>query len=284
MIKFTKMHGLGNDYIYINTINNENVIEKERVQSLARFLCNRHFGVGADGIILIEKSNIADFKMSIYNQDGSQAQMCGNGIRCFAKYVYEYGLTSKKIIKIETISGIKTAYLRIENNEVLEVTICMGSPIFEIEQLKKQKFIIESCNNEININLENKDFKIFPVSMGNPHAVVFINKIESLDIQKYGKLIENNNIFPEKTNVEFVKVIDRGHIKMKVWERGAGETYACGTGACAAVAICASKGFTRRRVTVNLKGGDLYINWSLQDNFIYMSGIATKVFEGTIDY
>ena len=282
MIKFTKMHGLGNDYIYINTIKDENIIEKDSLQSLARFLCNRHFGVGADGIILIQESNIADFKMSIYNQDGSQAQMCGNGIRCFVKYVYEKGLTKKTVLKIETLAGVKKAYLRVEKDEVYEVTICMGLPILDLDQLKEKNFLAENCNDEVKISIDNNEFRIFPVSMGNPHAVLFVKNLDNIDVTKCGKFIENYNLFPEKTNVEFVQVIDRAHIKMRVWERGSGETYACGTGACAAVAVCASNGFTRRRATVNLKGGDLYVNWSLQDNLIYMTGIATKVFDGTI--
>ena len=281
MIKFTKMHGLGNDYLYINMLNDENVIPKERIPSLTRYLCNRHFGVGADGVILIESSDIADFKMSIYNQDGSTAQMCGNGIRCFVKYVYENKLTKKRIIDIETLAGVKRAYLRIERDKVVEITICMGKPILDIQELKKVGFIHEQYNKKISI--ENDEFEIFPVSMGNPHVVIFVGKIEEFNVQKYGKIIESNEMFPEKANVEFVRVIDRGHIKIRVWERGVGETYACGTGACAALAVCAYKGYTRRFATVNLKGGDLFVNWSLQDNQIYMTGIATKVFDGFVN-
>lgn len=282
MISFTKMHGLGNDYIYIELLDNKNNIAQEEVPSLTRYLCNRHFGIGADGVILIDKSNVADFKMTIYNSDGSKAEMCGNGIRCFAKYVYDYGLTNNKTINIETDSGVKKAFLKVENNQVVEITICMGKPVLDINKLKELKFIDKNASNEINLIIENKEFHIFPVSIGNPHAVIFMWELDSFDINKYGKLIETNLTFSKKTNVEFVKLIDRGHIKLRVWERGVGETYACGTGACAAAVVCASLGYTRRVITVNLKGGDLRINWNNQDNNIYMSGIATKVFEGVI--
>lgn len=280
MIKFTKMHGLGNDYIVINTINDENIIAKDKIPSLTRFLCDRHFGAGADGVILVKTSKVADFKMRIYNKDGSEAQMCGNGIRCFAKYVYENKFTDKTCIYIETRAGIKNAYLRIERNTVIEITVCMGKPELDSKQLKKIGFIHEHFNKKISI--DDKKFEIFPVSMGNPHAVIFVGKNSTIDVQKYGKIIEKNEFFPEKTNVEFVRVLDRGHIKIQVWERGVGETYACGTGACAALAVCSYLGFTKRFATVNLKGGDLFVNWSLQDNQIYMTGIATKVFDGEL--
>ncbi len=282
MINFTKMHGLGNDYIYIELMEDKNIIAKEDIPKLTRYLCNRHFGVGSDGVIFIDKSNIADFKMTIFNPDGSKAQMCGNGIRCLAKYVYENKLITKTIIDIETDSGIKKAYLKIERNEVIEVTICMGKPVLNLDKLKEIGFISNNFQHNSYINVDNKSFEITPVSIGNPHAVVFVEKIDGFDVNKYGELIENNSYFPEKTNVEFVQVIDKGHIKIRVWERGVGETYACGTGACAAVCTCIIKGYTRRLVTVNLKGGDLRINWNMQDKSLYMSGIATKVFEGKI--
>ncbi|MBR3162509.1 MAG: diaminopimelate epimerase [Clostridia bacterium] len=279
---FTKMHGLGNDYIYIELLNDKNIIVKEDLPKLTRYLCNRHFGVGADGVILVSKSEIADFKMTIYNQDGSIAQMCGNGIRCFAKYVYEKGLTTNNIINIETDSGIKQAYLSLENNQVIEVTVCMGNPIVDIQKLKEVGFISDTINEKIKLSIDDMEIPVFPVSLGNPHVVIFVGKVDDFNVNKYGKMIENDKIFPQKTNVEFVQLIDRGHIKMRVWERGVGETYACGTGACAAAAVCIMKGYTRRHVTVNLKGGDLKINWSIQDNNMYMSGIATKVFDGKI--
>ena len=282
MISFTKMHGLGNDYIYIELLNDKNIIAYEDFPKLTRYLCNRHFGIGADGVIFIDKSEVADFKMIIYNQDGTIAEMCGNGIRCFAKYVYENGLTRKTTINIETDSGIKQAYLRIEGKQVMEVTICMGKPILDFQKLKEIGFIDYNANNPVKVITEDKEFKVIPVSIGNPHAVIFVGKVDSFAVSKYGKLIENNNLFPKKTNVEFVQLIDRGHIKMRVWERGTGETYACGTGACAALVACAINGYTRRTATVNLRGGDLQINWNSQDNKIYMTGIATKVFDGKI--
>ena len=218
--------------------------------------------------------------MIIYNPDGSKAQMCGNGIRCFAKYVYENNFTTKTIIDIETDSGIRRAFLKIERNEVSEVTICMGKPVLDIIKLKQLGFINNEFDKTSTITIEDKFFTINPVSMGNPHAVIFVRKVDSFNVSKYGKSIEKNSFFPEKTNVEFIQIIDRGHIKLRVWERGVGETYACGTGACAAVSVCISKRLTRNLVTVNLKGGDLKVNWNAQDNNIYMSGIATKVFEG----
>ena len=282
MIDFTKMHGLGNDYIYIELLENKNIIAHEDFPRITRYLCNRHFGDGADGVIFIDKSDIADFKMTIYNLDGSIAQMCGNGIRCFAKYVYENKLTDKEIINIETSSGIKQVYLKIERKEVVEVTVRMGVPILDIKRLKEIGFIEKNVNKNIKVILEDKEFIVNPVSIGNPHAVIFVGKVDDFNVNKYGKLIETNLVFPEKTNVEFVQLIDRGHIKMRVWERGVGETFACGTGACAALSVCAVKGYTKRMVTVNLKGGDLRINWNPQDNNIYMTGIATKVFDGRI--
>ena len=276
------MHGLGNDYIYIELLNDKNILKTEDFPKLTRYMCNRNFGVGADGVIFIDNSTIADFKMIIYNKDGTEAQMCGNGIRCFAKYVYEKKLTTKKNITIETASGIKQVYLRIENKEILDITVNMGAPVFDIQKLKEMGFINDTNTNNLFIKIDNINLEITPISIGNPHAVVFVWKVDDFNVCEYGKKIENNDFFPEKTNVEFVQIIDKGHIKMRVWERGSGETYACGTGACAALAVCAKKGYTRRQATVNLKGGDLLINWNPQDNNIYMTGIATKVFDGRI--
>ena len=282
MITFTKMHGLGNDYIYINLLEDTNIIAQEQIPSTTRYLCNRHFGIGADGVIFIDKSNIADFKMTIYNSDGSKAEMCGNGIRCFAKYVYEKKITDKTIIDIETDSGVKKAYMKVDRNEVTDITICMGEPILNTNELKKIGFLSSDFENSSSIVIDNNSFKLYPISMGNPHVVVFVRNVDAFDVSKYGKLIESYQYFPQKTNVEFVQLLDRGHIKMRVWERGSGETYACGTGACAATAVCASISYTKRLVTTTLKGGDLRINWNPQDNNIYMSGIATKIFDGTI--
>lgn len=281
MLFFTKMHGLGNDYIYINRLNNQNFITDDKLPSLARQLSNRHFGIGADGIILIEQSDIADFKMRIFNQDGSEAQMCGNGIRCFAKYVYDNKFIQNKSFSIETLAGIKSVYLHSNNRNLAEVTVYMGKPILDLQQLKQEKVISENFDRTIYI--DNHRFEITPISIGNPHAVIFVDNVDKYNVKKYGELIENNQNFPQKTNVEFVQIIDKRFIKMRVWERGTGETLACGTGACAALVASASKGFTKRYITVGLLGGNLKINWNENDNQIYMTGFATKVFDGQIE-
>ena len=284
MINFTKMHGLGNDYIYIERISGKNIIPDDKIVEFTKFVSDRHFGIGGDGAIYIEKSKIADFKMSIYNLDGSQAEMCGNGIRCFAKYVYDNGLIDKEIIDIETLAGIKRAFLTVENGKVTEVRVCMGEPVTNLEELKKIGFIDKITGKGINVTADDQEFKFIPISMGNPHAIILVDDVEKFDVEKYGSIIEFDNIFPSRTNVEFVQVIDDKNIKMRVWERGSGETFACGTGACATAVACNLEGLTGRDVTVSLKGGDLKISWNEQDNKIYMTGSATKVFDGVIDY
>ena len=269
IIEFTKMHGLGNDYIYIDRTNSKNNILRERdLPRVARYLSNRHFGIGGDGIILVEKSNIADFKMRIFNSDGSEAEMCGNGIRCFGKYVYEKGLIEKENINIETLAGIKKVKLIKNNdNKIEKIEVNMGIPRIYMK---------------IDLKILDKNLKIIPISMGNPHAVIFVDNIEKIDIDKYGPAIENNKYFPRKTNVEFVEILDRNLVKMRVWERGAKETYACGTGACAAVVAGNVNNLNKKQVKVLLKGGELEINWNKETKEIYMTGIATKVFEGKI--
>ena len=264
MLEFTKMQGLGNDYIYIDAINQK----VENREKLAKKLSDRHFGIGSDGLILIEKSKKADFKMSIYNKDGSKAEMCGNGIRCVGKYVYDKGLTTKTNLKIETKAGIKLLELKIEKGKVKTVKVDMKKPIIE---------------KKIKLKIEDKEFILTCVSMGNPHAVIILGKdekLEELEIEKYGKQIEENPIFPNKTNVEFVKVKDTNHIKMRVWERGTGETLACGTGACATAVACNIEGLTKNAVTVELLGGNLEIEWNKENNHVYMTGEAKSVFEG----
>lgn len=297
MIKFTKMHGLGNDYIYISKVNEENVIAEEKLPELAKYLSNRHFGVGSDGIIIIEKSNIADFKMRIFNSDGSEAEMCGNGIRCFAKYVYENKLTKNKNISVETLSGIKYITMQEKNGIVSNVTVDMGEPIFEKEKIpvlidEKNFYKSETVQNDknknkipINFNLKilDKTFDINCISMGNPHSIIIVENVDKIDIEKYGKEIENNSTFPEKTNVEFVQILDKENIKMRVWERGSGETMACGTGACAVAVVCNLLGLTKRKVTVLLRGGKLNIHWKTENNRVYMTGSAIKVFTGKIE-
>lgn len=269
IIEFTKMHGLGNDYIYIDMTNKQkNNIEENELPKIARFLSNRHFGIGGDGIILIEKSEIADFKMRIFNSDGTEAEMCGNGIRCFAKYIYENGLTKKENLKIETLAGIKEIKLiKNDKNKIEKIEVNMGIPKIE---------------EKIRLKILDKEFEITNISMGNPHAVIFVDDVEKVDLEKYGSAIENNKYFPNRTNVEFVEILDKNLVKMRVWERGAKETYACGTGACAVVVAGYINNLNKRKVKVLLKGGELEINWKEKTNKIYMTGIATEVFKGKI--
>ena len=277
MIKFTKMQGLGNDYVYIDAINQK--IENE--SSLAQFVSNRHFGIGSDGLILICKSDIADFKMRMFNSDGSEAEMCGNGIRCVGKFVYDNKLTTKTNLKIETLAGIKTLILNTKDDKVETVKVDMGEPILDPKEIP----VISKENPVKNLKLtvNEKEFKFSCVSMGNPHAITVIDDTQNFDVEKYGKEVEINKVFPNKTNVEFIQLIDKNNIKMRVWERGAGETLACGTGACASVVACVLNELTSRKVNVELLGGTLKIEWNEEDNHIYMTGPAVTVFEGNFE-
>lgn len=280
-MKFTKMQGIGNDYIYINNLDGKIKNENE----LAVKLSDRHFGIGSDGIILICKSSIADFKMRIINSDGSEAEMCGNGIRCVGKYVYDKGLTNKTELSIETLAGIKYLTLTLEDNKVSKVTVDMGEPILEKDKIPV-KFSSKDDNRKIEFvkidkEIEKEKINLTCVSMGNPHAVCFMKNVDSLNIEKYGKRIENDDRFPNKTNTEFVEIINKNTIKMRVWERGVGETLACGTGACASVCAAILNNYTNREVKVMLLGGTLEIKWD-KDNHIYMTGPAVTVFEGEI--
>lgn len=275
MKKFTKMHGLGNDYVYMDAIHQKIDNESE----LARFVSDRHLGIGSDGLILICKSDIADFKMKMFNQDGSEAEMCGNGIRCVGKFVYDKGLTDKTTLKIETLAGIKTLKLNIKEGKVDTVVVDMGEPILTPEKipvLSNEKIV-----KNLKIKSYDKEFKFTCVSMGNPHAITVVENVEKFDVEKYGKNIEINKIFPNKTNVEFVEIVDKEHIKMRVWERGTGETLACGTGACATAVSCNLNGLTNKHTFIELLGGTLEIEWK-EDNHIYMTGPAVTVFEGEI--
>ena len=275
-MKFTKMHGLGNDYIYIDCTKNKNNIETPG--ELSKIISDRHFGIGSDGIILICDSDKCDFKMRMFNADGSEAEMCGNGIRCVGKYVYDFGLTDKTNITIETKAGVKRLGLNANNGKVSTVTVDMGEPI-----LDKEKIPVNPNNGKfVELKVLDKDFIFTPVSMGNPHAITFINNIDSFDIDKYGKIVESDSHFPNKTNVEFIEIIDRNHIKMRVYERGTGETLACGTGACASVVASVLNNLTDRTVNVKLLGGSLNINYN-EDGHVYMTGEATTVFNGEID-
>ena len=277
MLKFTKMHGLGNDYVYMDAIN-QNI---ENRSELAKYVSDRHFGIGSDGLILICKSDVADFRMEMYNQDGSQAEMCGNGIRCVGKFVYDKGLTNKTTISIETLAGIKVLEMQEEQGKIKLVKVDMGEPILEPEKIpvKSNEYPVKN----LILKAEDKEFKFTCVSMGNPHAIAFIKEdVNNFDICKYGKILELDNVFPNKTNVEFVNIIDKKTLEMRVWERGAGETLACGTGACGTAVAGFLNNYTQREVTVKLLGGDLNIKWNQNDNHVYMIGPATTVFEGEI--
>ena len=288
MIKFTKMQGLGNDYVYIDAIH-QNI---KKPSSLAKFVSNRNFGIGSDGLILICKSEVADFKMRMFNQDGSEAEMCGNGIRCVGKFVYDKGLTKKTNITVETLAGIKKLELHIKpknqkepqnvkEGEVQTVKVDMGKPILIPKEIPV--IATETPVKDLKINVLDKEFKFTCVSMGNPHAITMVDDVQKFDVEKYGKLIEVDRVFPNKTNVEFAQIIDKQNIKMRVWERGAGETLACGTGACATAVACYLKGYTNRTVNIQLLGGELLIEWNEKDNHIYMTGPTVTVFEGKLE-
>lgn len=277
MIKFTKMHRLGNDYIYIDCIKGEKI---ENPSYLAKTMSNRHFGIGSDGLILICKSNIADFKMQMFNYDGSEAEMCGNGIRCVGKYVYDNKLTNNKIITVETLGGIKKLKLNIKNKKVETVEVDMGEPIFEAEKIPvlSDKYPVKN----LKIIAEDKEFIFTCVSMGNPHAVTIIKNVIGFDVQRYGEILEKSKIFPQRANIEFVQILDKENVKMRVWERGTGETLACGTGACATVIACNLNGYVKNDVNVELPGGILKIKWNKENNHVYMTGPAITVFRGEI--
>ncbi len=308
-LHFTKMHSLGNDFVVID----DRPAELKKLSHLSKKLCDRRFGIGADQLLLLCHSKAADFKMRIFNADGSEVEMCGNGIRCLGKYIWDNILgrdknTSAKkhrssinSLAIETLAGIK--YIRKRRNLI---TVDMGEPILEPEKIpvkigqkskvKSQKSnppllpftkggrggILSSLVINYPLQIKNKTFKITCVSMGNPHAVIVVKDVRSVPLEIYGPAIENNRLFPNRTNVEFIQVIDRSNIKMRVWERGAGETMACGTGASASVVASALLGLTGRKMTVHLPGGKLLIHWSEKDSHVYMTGDAVSVFEGTV--
>ena len=277
MIKFTKMQGLGNDYVYMDAIHQK--IENE--SSLAQFVSNRHFGIGSDGLILICKSDVADFKMRMFNSDGSEAEMCGNGIRCVGKFIYDKGLTDKTTVTIETLAGIKTLELNTKEGKVETVKVDMGEPILNPKEIPV--ILDEEPVKNLMLEAEGRKFKFTCVSMGNPHAITEVENTEKFDVEKYGKVLEVDKAFPNKTNVEFIQIVDKNHVKMRVWERGAGETLACGTGACATAVACYLNGKTNRNVEIELLGGKLYIEWNEENNHIYMTGPAVTVFEGVLE-
>ena len=273
-MKFTKMHGCGNDYVYVNLF--EETIADPAQLSIA--VSDRHFGIGSDGLITIGPSDVADFRMRIYNADGSEAEMCGNGIRCVAKYVYDHELTSQTTITVETGAGIKTLDLLVENGKVTQVTVDMGEPILapaEIPVVAEGTRVVDEP-----ILVDGKEWRMTCVSMGNPHAVVFVDDVANLELEKYGPDFENHTRFPKRTNTEFVQVHSRTEASMRVWERESAETWACGTGTCASVMACILNGYTDKKVLVHLRGGDLVIEYNPDNNHIYMTGPATEVFQG----
>jgi len=270
------MHGLGNDYVYIDAINQK--IQNEL--KLAQFVSNRHFGIGADGLILICESKVADFKMRMFNSDGSEAEMCGNGIRCVGKFVYDKGFTSKTTVTIETLAGIKTLKLNIKDKKVETVRVDMGEPILEADKIPV--ISKEEPVKNLELGAENRKFKFTCVSMGNPHAITIVENTKEFEVERYGKILEVDKAFPKKANIEFAQVIDKENIKMRVWERGAGETLACGTGACATAVACNLLNLTGRKVNIELLGGILNIEWNENDNHIYMTGPAVTVFDGEL--
>ena len=299
-MKFTKMHGLGNDYIYVDCMK----IYLDDPSKLSKWLSDRHFGIGSDGLVLIMPSDIADFRMRMFNCDGSEAEMCGNASRCIGKYVYDSGLTDKTTITLETLAGIKTLVLTVEEGRVVLVTVDMGEPVLKPDEIpvicpkdvqlpkvvhipKKTALPDNLCSQNLflsqPVTVRDRIFSVTCVSMGNPHAVSFVEDVDGFPLEVYGPLIEAHEFFPNKMNSEFVQVLDRKTLKMRVWERGAGETLACGTGACAVTVSSVLSGLCERKVTVKLLGGDLTVEWDENDNHVYMTGPAVKVFDGEVE-
>ena len=278
-INFTKMHGIGNDYVYVDgfkeTIKNPN--------AFSEFISDRHFGIGADGLVMILPSDKADFKMRIFNADGSEAKMCGNATRCIGKFVYETGYTKEKNITLDTLSGIKYLTLTVENEEVVSVEVDMGKAIL----VPKEIPVLSDLEHFINepINIDDTTYHTTCVSMGNPHAVVFCEDVDHLPLEVLGPKFEFNPLFPDRINTEFVQIIDEKTVKMRVWERGSGETWACGTGACAVAVASVLNGYCKQgeEIHIQLRGGDLRITYN-EDGTVLMKGPATKVFDGTIEY
>jgi diaminopimelate epimerase len=273
-VKFWKMHGLGNDYVAIDNRNLQ--ISEAEVTDLARKLCERRFSVGADGLLLVSNSAVADVRMRIFNADGSEAEICGNGIRCFAKYCYENNITKKSELTVETLAGIKRAWLTIEDNAVNSVKVDMGTPTLE-----KSKIPIIGSGTYINEDLQvnGERYKVTCLSVGNPHCVIFVDSVNNFPVQTIGPNIENHKFFPKRINVEFVQVLNKNEMKVRVWERGCGETLACGTGACAAVVAANLLGKTGNKVKVHLLGGGLEVEYA---EHVFLSGPAEKVFEGKL--
>ena len=284
-LHFTKMEGLGNDYVYVNCF-------KEKVEhpsELAVRVSDRHFGIGSDGLILIKPSEVADFKMDMYNADGTQSEMCGNGIRCVGKYVYDYGLTDKTSVSIETLAGIKYLEFTLGDEEkngrktVKLVRVNMGAPILTPEDVPVKLPDAGDLVKDYPITVDGKEYRITCVSMGNPHCVSFVDDVENFPLEEVGPLFENNPIFPNRVNAEFVELVSPTYAKMRVWERGSGETLACGTGACASLVATVLNGMCDDEATLHLLGGDLKINWDRENNTVYLEGPAVTICTGEID-
>ncbi len=276
-MKFTKMQGAGNDYVYVDCTKEE----LKNPGKIAQIVSDRHFGIGGDGLILIKSSKKADFFMEMYNADGSQGKMCGNGIRCVGKFVYDNGLTDKTTVAIDTLSGIKILELNLENGKVASAKVNMGNPILKAKDIPvisdKEKVIAQD------IQIRGKNYSVTCVSMGNPHAIIYVDSTDDLKIEEIGPYFEKNELFPEQINTEFVQILDRQNLKMRVWERGSGETLACGTGACASLVATVLNGLCDNTATLHLLGGNLKITWDQESDTVYMEGPATTVFTGEID-
>ncbi|MCH5343294.1 MAG: diaminopimelate epimerase [Acetatifactor sp.] len=284
-MKFTKMHGCGNDYIYVDGAK-ESIPEQEKPE-IVRKLSDRHFGIGGDGVIFINPSDVADFEMEMYNADGSRAEMCGNGIRCVAKYVYDKGLTDKECITIVSCGKVKTLELTVDRPEngsrgrVVKVRVNMGNPILAPAEIPVRAE--GECAVDEPILVDGTEYRMTCVSMGNPHAVIFAENVGQLKLEQIGPKFEDHERFPNRTNTEFVEVLDKRTVFMRVWERGTGETLACGTGCCATAVACILNGLTEEEITVKLLGGELQIEWDREENVVYMTGPAATAFEGEVD-
>ena len=277
-MRFTKMHGIGNDYVYINAF-------EERIDdpaALAVAISDRHFGVGSDGLVLIEPSDIADFRMRMYNADGSQSEMCGNASRCVGKYVYDHGMTDKQVITLQTLAGIRTLCLSVEDGRVQAVRVDMGAPETRCERVPC--LLGQGVVTRARIEALGRTFEVTPVATGNPHGVIFLEEpVETFDLDRYGPVLETHPVFPQKANIEFVNVLARDRLRMRVWERGSGITLACGTGSCAALVAANLCGLADRRATIVLDGGELYNLWDEATGHVFMTGPATHVFDGEYD-
>jgi diaminopimelate epimerase len=275
-LSFTKMHGISNDYVYVNAF----AVTVPDPPTVAQKVSDRRTGIGGDGLILICPSETAHARMEMYNADGSRGAMCGNGIRCVGKYMYEHGLVRMNPLKIDTDSGLKTLFLEVQGGKVSRVTVDMGEPILDGPQIP-----VAATGQVIDqpLEVEGKSYRVTCVSMGNPHCITFVDDVEPLELEKIGPKFEHHSFFPKRVNTEFIQVVSPTELNMRVWERGSGETWACGTGACAAAVAAVLNKKAGRRVTIHLRGGDLDIEWRAEDNRVYMTGPAEEVFEGTME-